>query len=180
MTGAAPTGHPLPLRDATDADAAELAALHVEVWRTTYGHLAPAEAIERLDEAKRLPYWQRITEATASDSGAIVAVSDDAIVGVVSFGPSSSEAFAGAVEIDHLYVRASARGTGTGRALLLAAFERLTGLGHRRAALAVVEQNEAARRFYAAMGGVEVDCFTDPGPLWRSSNVLVAWELGPT
>ena len=62
----------------------------------------------------------------------------------------------------------------------LSALERLTGLGHRRAALAVVEQNEAARRFYAAMGGVEVDCFTDPGPLWRSSNVLVAWELGPT
>ncbi len=151
--------------------------LHVEVWRDTYGDLAPPEAIERLDEARRLPYWERVTSADVSDVGAIVAVRGEVLAGVVSFGPSSNEVFDGAAEIDHLYVRASARGTGAGRALLTTAFRQLADAGHRRAALAVVEENEAARRFYASMGGAEVGRFTDPGPLWRSSNILVAWDL---
>ncbi|MCT4684934.1 MAG: hypothetical protein N4A39_14515 [Roseicyclus sp.] len=47
------------LRPGRPDDAENLARLHVSVWRETYRHLAPPEALRRLDAAHRLPYWRR-------------------------------------------------------------------------------------------------------------------------
>ncbi|MAC80700.1 MAG: GNAT family N-acetyltransferase [Rhodobacteraceae bacterium] len=157
--------------------APRLAALHVEVWRETYAGFAPAEALEILDEARRLPYWQACLGAPDPLTGAIVAVSGDDVLGVASFGPSTQPEMGGAVEIKHLYVRGPARGAGVGRLLLTACFAYFQQLGVHAVALAVVRENHRARRFYAAMGGVEGVGYTDPGPLWRSSNIVVRWDL---
>ncbi|MCT4683102.1 MAG: hypothetical protein N4A39_05170 [Roseicyclus sp.] len=45
------------------------------------------------------------------------------------------------------------------------------------AVLSVVRDNRDARRFYAAMGGRETGRFTDPGPPWRSENIVVSWRF---
>lgn len=164
-------------RPARPEDATALAALHVEVWRATYANLATPEALEQLDETRRLPYWQATLASTDMMTGAFVAVSPDGLLGVASFGPSTQPEMAGAAEIKHLYVRQAARGTGVGRRLLEECLEHLEELGAERAALAVVAENENARRFYRAMGGTEGANFTDPGPLWRSSNIVVSWDL---
>ncbi len=139
--------------------------------------MAPAEAYEKLDEGRRLPYWRETLGAAELNRGAIVCERDAELVGVVSFGPSDHPAMKGAVEIKHLYVRNSARGTGLGRRLLEAAFDHFRAIELHDVALAVVRENDAARRFYRAMGGTERGEFTDPGPLWRSSNVIVGWQL---
>lgn len=147
------------------------------MWRETYRGLAPAEAFALLDAARRLPAWRAALGAQDAGTGAIVGCRGANLLGVAAFGPARHPGMGGGGEVTHLYVRAEARGSGLGARLLTAAFGRLRAAGHARAALAVVRQNAAARGFYRAMGGTECGAFTDPGPLWRSENVIVCWTL---
>lgn len=165
------------IRPALPGDAGAIAALHVEVWRETYRDMAPAEAYRLLDTARRLPYWQDVLGTADPGRGALVAEQDGALAGVISFGPALPPFRPGASEIKHLYVHGSARGTGLGRALLHRAFDRLRQAGQDCVQLAVVQENTPARAFYARTGGQECGAFIDPGPLWRSSNVIVGWVL---
>ena len=57
------------IRRGRQDEAIDLAKLHVDVWRATYGDLAPKEAIELLDQAKRLPYWTAATAETNPGRG---------------------------------------------------------------------------------------------------------------
>lgn len=169
-----------PLRKAVPADAPALAALHYTVWQTTYEGLAPAEAAARLDVAHRLRAW----EAALADParGAWLVEGDQGPAGLVAIGPPGEDAAYAAQpgpvgEIKHLYVAPGARRQGLGQRLLETALDALAAQGCATGALGVVRQNYAARLFYADTGGREVADFTDPGPLWRSLMVLVAWDL---
>lgn len=164
------------LRPGQPADAEDLALLHVSVWRDTYRHLAPPEALRRLDAAHRLPYWQRTLAGADEATGAIVAQGEAGLLGVVSFGPPRPSMSPSALEIRHLYVLPAARGTGLGAALLRAGLDRGRSLDLPEVVISVVRDNRGARRFYAAMGGRETGSFTDPGPLWRSENITVSWR----
>jgi hypothetical protein len=42
--------------------------------------------------------------------------------------------------------------------------------------LGVVIGNETALNFYQALGAHLVGRYQDPGPLWRSDNLLYAWD----
>ena len=163
------------LRQALPADAADLARLHNARWQETYARLAPAEARERLDEAHRLAAWGR---TLASDpTGTTVAEAGGQLVGFVQVGPASQAALGAGGEVKHLYVAAEAGGRGIGTRLLLHALDRLRGDGVDSAALAVVEGNDAALRLYLRLGGIAEGSFTDAGPLWRSRNRIVRFDL---
>lgn len=153
-------------------DAMELARLHVAVWRATYRDYAPAEALTTLDENRRLPHWQGALSDNDKSQTVWVGENNAGILGAISVGPSHHEIFAGRLEIKHLYVAQKAQGRGYGRNLLQKALNS-AGPG---VALAVVRQNSPARQFYRRMGGTEIGQFTDPGPLWRSENIVVAWD----
>ena len=165
------------IRTARPEDAPTLAALHVAVWRASYGDLAPQAAIDQLDGARRLPYWQATCASEDPGVGAFVANDGDEALGVVSFGPARDPALVQGTEIKHLYVAGKAQGSGIGRALLDHAFDHLKGAGVAHVSLAVVAENAKARAFYARVGGQEVGAFTDPGPLWKSHNIVVSWTL---
>ncbi|MEO0487055.1 MAG: GNAT family N-acetyltransferase [Pseudomonadota bacterium] len=166
----------LTVRHAEAGEAPELAALHVRVWRATYGGLAPQVALHTLDEAKRLPVW----EAAIAEQRARVATHGDTIIAAACFGPSTHAAFDGRCEIKHLYVDLVHQGHGVGQRLLSATLKACrVGFPERGVALAVVRQNDAARAFYKRQGGAEIATFTDPGPLWRSDNIVVAWDEAP-
>ena len=70
----------------------------------------------------------------------------------------------GACEVKHLYVRATARGTGTGRALLTAALAFATAAGHRRALLDTLPTMAAAQSLYRAHGFTPVPPYHDDDP----------------
>lgn len=164
------------IRRGRHGEAEELAKLHVAVWRATYGAYAPKEAIAALDEAKRLPYWSSALTYKGPGLGVWVADQNNSIVGVVSIGESENDLFGGRIEIKHLYVAENAQGQGLGGRLLQTALNEGGGADCPGVALAVVQQNISARRFYKRMGGAEIGAFPDPGPLWRSDNILVAWD----
>lgn len=95
---------------------------------------------------------------------------------MISVGPSQHEVFAGRLEIKHLYVAQKAQGRGLGRCLLQKALSFADDPAVPGIALAVVRQNSPARQFYQRLGGTEIGQFTDPGPLWRSENIVLAWD----
>lgn len=164
------------LRSADAADAAEIARFHVRVWRETYAGIAPAEAVAILDESRRLSSW--IDRFASSDRRrqTRLAWRDSEIVALLDFGPSTNPVFGDRGEIKHLYLDQSVRGIGLGRRLMATAFDRLAADGFAGAGLAVVRQNAGAIGFYQACGGCEVARFTDPGPIWLSENIVMAWE----
>jgi ribosomal protein S18 acetylase RimI-like enzyme len=165
------------IRPAIADDAQDLAAFHVRIWRETYRGVAPAEAYALLDEARRCDRWRASLSGEKPGMRTLLATLDGRIVGFVAFGPPGAEIFGDMGEVMHLYVDSALAGRGLGKRLLGLAFDGLAAAGYRRAGLAVVAENANARAFYRAQGGAEIGKFTDPGPLWRSENVLVAWTL---
>jgi len=110
-----------PIRRGRKDEAVNLAELHVEVWRATYGDLAPKRAVELLDQAKRLPYWTAAAAVTTPGRGVWVADDGVSILGVVSVGSSDISIYQGRAELKHLYVVNGAQGQGLGEKLLKAA-----------------------------------------------------------
>ena len=91
-------------------------------------------------------------------------------------GTPSQAIFDGRSEIKHLYVDPQHKRRGIGRALLETMAARLVEQGRRSAAIGVVAGNGPAIAFYEAQGGRQAGSYTDPGPLWRSHNLVYAWD----
>ncbi|MBO6559748.1 MAG: GNAT family N-acetyltransferase [Nisaea sp.] len=174
MDGAA-TPDGIEIRKAVPGEAEEIAGFHVRIWRETYGQMAPAEAVAILDEKRRLPGWIETLTSEDRRKNTVLALAGRQIVGLVSYGPPGSEIFGRRGEIKHLYVDGSQRGRGLGAHLLRLALQEMSTLDFEGAGLSVVEENEAARKFYRALGGTESATFEDPGPIWKSRNILVVW-----
>ena len=102
---------------------------------------------------------------------------DDQEVTVSCAESDEGYVYEGSAEVKHLYIERAARGIGIGRRLMRIAFNQLSVDGHKKVGLAVVKENAAARAFYSMLGGVEINSFVDPGPLWKSDNILVSWSL---
>jgi len=162
------------LRPARPDDDAAIARLHAAVWRETYRDLAPAAAYQALDETRHLARWREILGACAS--GALVADLDGVVAGFGLCGPPGDPAFGARGEVKYLYVDRRMARRGLGRRLLLAMAERLHHQGYPGLALGVVVGNDPAIAFYRALGGTMIGRYRDPGPLWRSENLVFAWD----
>ena len=165
------------IRPAQINEAGPIATLHAEIWRETYQGLAPAAALKKLDAAHRLATWQKYLTTPAPCQRVLVAVRDAQIVGFIGFGPPTHPAFGAYGEIKHLYVDPKCKRQWVGQRLLQAAFRQMAKDGFETAALAVVRDNRPARAFYTKMQGVEVGHFIDAGPIWKSDNSIIAWDI---
>ncbi|MCC7049028.1 MAG: GNAT family N-acetyltransferase [Alphaproteobacteria bacterium] len=164
------------IRPATLSDAPSIARTHAAVWRRTYRGLAPPEAIAALDEAARLARWVDILSKPAPDQVALVATMDGRLAGFGLAGPAGHRAFGGRAEIKYLYVDDAFQRRGAGRRLMTELAAVLAATGHKAVALGVVEGNAPAIAFYAALGGRAIGSYTDSGPVWRSRNIVYAWD----
>lgn len=163
-------------RDATAGDAADIAALHVAVWRHTYRDLAPKAAYDQLDEPLRRARWTALLDDPAPGQFVHLAIVQDRLAGFGMLMPSDQPAFAGRHEIKFLYVSDQHRRLGIGRQLMRAMAREALRQGAPGVALGVVEGNQPAIAFYERLGGTHVGRYTDAGPLWRSVNLVYAWD----
>jgi ribosomal protein S18 acetylase RimI-like enzyme len=162
------------LRDATPADAPAIAALHVAVSRATYAHLAPPEASARLNYDHRLARWRETL--TGGKRHVLVAEADNRIIATGSVGAPTVPEMGGRAEILHLYVAGDFAGRGLGRRLMQALAARAQADDYPGIALGVVEGNAGAVAFYERLAGRCIGRYTDPGPIWRSENLIYVWD----
>ncbi|MSP67672.1 MAG: GNAT family N-acetyltransferase [Alphaproteobacteria bacterium] len=139
------------IRTAKTMDAAGIARVHVDTWRTTYAGMLPDRPLLDLSQQRQLRSWLALIRAEPGRQ--IVAI--DGTAGVVAFGSCgrarrSQLPYDG--EVFTLYVLPDYQGQGIGRRLLAGLFGVLAKEGFRSALVWVLAGNPA-RFFYRFMGG---------------------------
>ncbi len=138
------------LRDAEPGDLADVAALFLRCWRTSYADVLPTHVLDVFDEAGALDLWRRPLCAPITGTRGVVAIVAERVTGIVRMGRDPDGPSAG--HIFSLYVDPSAQGGGVGRLLLGEAVTWLRAQGLMTATLWVFEANARARTFYASGG----------------------------
>jgi ribosomal protein S18 acetylase RimI-like enzyme len=164
------------IRAASIADVQSIADFHVKVWRHTYATLAPAVAHATLDEAYRGQRWREKLVSADANQIVLIAEANGQIVGIGAAGQPSELIFGDRGEIKFLYVDPGSQRRGIGRMLLARLTQHLTAREFRGVALGVVKGNAAAIAFYRALDGDLAGEFIDPGPIWRSENLVFVWD----
>lgn len=166
----------LPL--ATEADLPALGRMHALAWRETYPGLVPDSEIARRTPEERTRIW---AGALAHGTRIRLARLDGEIVGFGASGPQREPAVMRCPgEFHALYLLRAAQGRGFGRVLMAAMAADLLDQGFASANLWVLEGNERAMRFYAALGGREVHRRDFESRGWQGRDIAYAWhDLSP-
>lgn len=150
------------IRQANAADAAGMARVHVQSWRSTYPGLIPAQFLVNLSEPPAAQRWAAIAETRGPGQGAFVAVdvagliaAPGTIVGIASFGTRRVTVQGHTGELHALYLLDDAKGYGIGRRLMAAMADRFLAAGVRSAAVWCLRDNPS-RWFYERLGGIKV------------------------
>jgi len=152
------------IRDATIADAAACAAVHVASWQIGYRGMLPDEYLDGLDPADRLDFWRDWIGQERARGCILLAQQDADVIGFGAFieHPELGAAWA---MLPTLYLAPAAIGRGTGAALMAAGLDRLRADGFEHVELWVHPDNQRARRFYE-VGGWTTDGTTQVEEVW--------------
>ena len=157
------------IRQAVEADAGAIAALHIRSWQSAYRGQLPDHFLDSLDHelGRRTEFWQTHISMVSSAKHEIWAADLEACVnGFVALGPARDTESEATGELYAIYVNPDRWDQGLGSALLAHATGRLTALGYSAAILWVLESNTRARRFYeragwAADGRIKIETLPD-------------------
>lgn len=164
------------IRPALADDVADIARLHRAIWCETYRDLAPDEVYRALDEDYRRVRWADMLSRPRKDQRVLLAVQGGRLVGIGAIAAPSEPAFGERCEVKSLYIDPSVKRQGLGRRLMRELAREVGSLGYSAVGLGAVVGNEPAIAFYRALGGRLVGRYTDPGPIWRSDNLIFAWD----
>ncbi|MFQ6017184.1 MAG: GNAT family N-acetyltransferase [Kiloniellaceae bacterium] len=139
------------LRPARTRDAAAIARIQVETWRSAYPGVVPDAYLVGMTEAKHAAQWESCLARRGGVETVLVAeAAGRRLVGFGSCGRARGGPYAG--EVYTLYVAGDWQGRGIGRRLLGRLFSVLHEAGANGALVWVLSANPA-RFFYEAMGG---------------------------
>jgi hypothetical protein len=142
---------------AVPEDAAAIAALHIESWRSAYRNLIPDTFLAAPVVEDRLRLWT--ARMAADDEGprsVMKAMHGPLMVGFACVVRDADPAWGPL--LDNLHVKPAFKGLGIGRDLFLAARGWAAAVATGRPMhLWVIEDNAGARRFYDRQGGVVVE-----------------------
>jgi GNAT superfamily N-acetyltransferase len=144
------------IREASLTDAAAIARVHVDSWRTTYAGIVPANYLANLSYARREQFWCDIL-STPLTSGCVYAAAQDTgeIVGFASGGPERSGNALYRGELYAIYLLAPYQRQGLGRRLTMAVVQRLLQGGLSSMLVWVLAANPR-RAFYTTLGGQQI------------------------
>lgn len=144
------------------ADAAAISAMAEDAFCETFGHMYPPE-----DLAGFLATWnppEKVAAQIADPDFALSMARDaaGAVLGYIKIGPLDfelpPEELVGdpVIELHHLYMRASAKGTGAAAKLMDWAMDEARSRGAKRIYLTVFVENLRAQAFYRRYGFTEI------------------------
>ena len=167
---------PITIRPIVAADAAAVADLHTASWRSAYRGMLRDEYLDGDISAERRHVWATRLETPADTNYGFIAEAEAGPVGFV-FLLGGVDTTWGTL-VDNLHVLPGLKGRGIGRRLLeAAAIEARHRSPDERVHLFVYEANAAARRFYANIGGREVERGMVDAPGGGTQvHVRVAWD----
>ena len=178
----------LRLRAATAADAAAVARVHQESWRTTYSGILPRDVIEHLAGRRSESTWrERLAPRRPGEVVWLAQDPDGRLLGFANAGPARHRLEGLEAEIYALYVLQDAQRRGVGRALVRECARHFVRGGHFGFYLWVLKANRA-RFFYEALGGTEIGekserlglhSFAEIAYAWHDVAALVAAEPSP-
>ena len=150
-------------REATLADAEAIAALHAESWRYAYRGSYSDEYLDGPVFEDRFRVWRERMTSPRAGQYVVLAEDEGALVGFACAFAKEDERWG--TLLDNLHVKPSLHRHGLGRQLVgeIARWtnERYPGEG---LYLWVLDKNERARRFYAALGGADVETRESAAP----------------
>jgi ribosomal protein S18 acetylase RimI-like enzyme len=171
------------VRRARLCDAPTIAALHVAVSREAYANLLSPDALNAFSVERRAKQWHQTIESPSDADNATVFVGCDVNDEIVGFGCCSrqrsqtlmAKGFGG--EFQAIYVLHRAQRSGIGRALMAEMALYLITLSISGASCRVLRTNEAARRFYEALGGevIAAPTLESHGPTVRA-EIAYGWS----
>jgi ribosomal protein S18 acetylase RimI-like enzyme len=139
------------IRPALPDDAAEIARVHVDSWRTSYRGLLADDFLESLSEAGYTERWSRVIGDGASR---VFVVEEPAgIVGFASGGRERAGESGFEGELYAIYIVAGSQRLGHGRELVRAMAAALRDMGLSDMIVWVLRDNVPAREFYERLGG---------------------------
>jgi ribosomal protein S18 acetylase RimI-like enzyme len=142
------------VREARSDDAAAIARVHVDSWRTTYRGIVADDVLSGLSYERRERNW--VQWLSTPEVTVYVAEEESGIVGFASGGPGQDGDPDYAAELYAIYLLQAHQGKGLGRRLFVSVAERLAQAGTHSMLLWVLAANHQARRFYEGLGGVKV------------------------
>jgi ribosomal protein S18 acetylase RimI-like enzyme len=168
---------PAPLiRRADPDDAAAIARVKVETWRTAYRGLLPDALLDGLDPADDAAFRRRGLETLAPDRVAFVAEVEREIVGFVTAGRERSGRHPGyRGEVYAIYVVDRLQRQGIGRALIRTAATELVRRGLSPILIWTLYDNPRSRAWYEAQGGVVVGEKREPFEGYELHEVGYGW-----
>jgi GNAT superfamily N-acetyltransferase len=144
------------IRKATVGDAAGIARVHVDSWRTTYKGIVPDDFLANLSYDQRERFWRDILSKPAGTSPVYVAENTSgSVIGFASGGPERSGDTVYTGELYAIYLLSEWHRQGVGRQLTISVVERLIQVGLTSLLIWVLAENRS-RRFYEALGGQQV------------------------
>lgn len=137
-------------------DAAEVARVHVDAWRFTYGGFMPDEFLNSFKYEEFEEGWRRDILENNPLLPRWVAELDGAIVGFLIGGDAAYEVPGYPNELRALYTKPGVQRQGVGTALMKTYQDWLKARGESAYHLWVGKQNKRAHAFYEANGGKRV------------------------
>lgn len=145
------------IRRAELGDAAKIAEVHINSWRTTYAGIIPEKVLINLDHDDRTRRWREIISDPVGKQSVFVAEMDDGrIVGFASAEAERSGDLVYEGEISAIYLLKEYQRLSIGRRLFSVAAQELAARGFRSLLVRVLTANSSCR-FYEALGGMKLD-----------------------
>ncbi|MBU5465971.1 GNAT family N-acetyltransferase [Virgibacillus sp. MSJ-26] len=141
------------IRRATSSDAANIAKVHVDSWRTTYQNVLPTDFLESLSYEKRKKLWDN----NLKEQQVYVAVIEGEIIGFSVGGKERTGHYKNFLgELYAIYLLENYQNQGIGGLLFNQVIKELKESNLNSMLVWVLEDNEA-EHFYKAKGGKKVD-----------------------
>lgn len=161
------------VRKAFPTDAAAIARVHVDSWRTTYKGILPDSYLDALSYSDREDLWKRnmnSQQVYLAETGA------GEIVGFSVGGKERSGKYPNYDgELYAIYLLKEYQGRGAGRKLMEAVVTNLKALGCNSMVVLVLEDNPAVD-FYQGMGGKKIDSIDLQMAGTRLIESVYGWE----
>lgn len=147
------------VRFARQEDADAIAHVRITTWKIAYQGLIPQEILDQLDVSADSLRWHERLANLPVDRRLFVAETDEKpgsskVIGFTACGPNRDADPEYKAELYALYVLPDYQGAGVGKKLVYCAVEWLRAQGYERMLIYVLRDNQPARKFYEALGGV--------------------------